>query len=167
MKILCPYVNLNPATEWVLQTEHFNDTLFAYVGNTEYDYFELVYRHWKIGEKFIVVEQDIIPWPGLLTQLDSCFADLCLVFAPHGPGDDLAGYSYGWGIWRFNSSLLQSHRYHLDDPKLTRKWSRIDGEVVTRLIEGNIATPHIHNPPVVHMNRNRFPLRPSRIRQTP
>jgi len=154
MKIICPYTKLNQVTEFALRTEHRYDVEFVNVSNSDYAYFNLVYKLWEEKETFVIIEHDIVPWPGALKKIYWCPRPLCIYLAPHGMGEN--SYSLGWGISKYSKKLIKDHPFHLHDSKLTREWHHLDGELVTRLIE-NGTQLHIHHPPVLHLNPNRFP----------
>lgn len=162
MKILVPYVNLHPTLNFVLSTECYDDEVICrYTGNSEESYFNLMREAWLAQKTFILIEHDLVPWPGALTQIWQCEAPFCTYPAPHGIGPDRK-YTYGLGILKFDEMLMKWFPDHLEDPSLTRKWYHLDGEVFTRLQEKNIKI-HYHYPPVLHLANHRFG--PERIKE--
>lgn len=153
MKVVCPYTELNPATEYVLNIEPQTEVKFVDVSGWEEAYFWLMYKYWKQGETFIVVEHDIVPWPGALRSLDRCEAPLCAYMAPHAPM--IEDFSYGLGLVKYGKALMDKFPDHLDNPT-TRVWYNVAYELTDRLNKAGVEY-HYHSPPVIHINSKRFP----------
>lgn len=157
MKIICPYTHLSEATEMVLKAEYFNEVRFVDVGGSDEAYFNLVHQLWKEAETFILVEHDIVPWPGAIKMIYDCEMPLCACPAPIGMFN--GNYSgMGVGIVKLGKALMQDRPEHLDDPALTKLWHKVDGETWGRLTESGIPV-HWHNPPVIHLSWQRFPIK--------
>lgn len=142
-------------TEMVLKAEHRNEVEFVDVSGSQEAYFELMYKHWKEGETFIVVEHDIVPWPGALKAIFDCQSQLCAYEAPIGTfNGEYSGM--GLGIWKLGEAVMDKYPDHLDDPSLTRLWHKVDGEMISRLIYDRHVEMHYHYPAVIHLSRQRF-----------
>jgi hypothetical protein len=109
-------------------------------------YGRLLAALWTTGEGFILVEHDIVPWPGALARLATCSASFCAYRYPLGgsTGCEL-------GCVRFGTDLLRSH------PDLPIAWSGVTWQYLdTRLFKALRAcghdTPHVHEPAVAHLN---------------
>ena len=101
---------------------------------------------WRRGKGFILVEDDIAPWPGAIKSLDVCPEPWC-------------GFQYLWcgslisgtiGCMKVSARLTQDH------PDLWREWAGkpwqfLDGSVfqsIKKITESYYF--HIHGPPVAH-----------------
>lgn len=110
--------------------------------DADYAYDKLFRNLWAQGEPFILVEHDILPWPGALVDLWKCecawgafqyfiFGELrsqlgCVKFDPT----------------RLGACPLSDELVH---------WSRLDWSVITGLVNRG-QTGHLHGPPVTHLN---------------
>lgn len=115
-------------------------------------YFDLLERCWRAGEGFILVEHDIVPWPGAIQQLANCHYGWCT----------LPYYcSVGWirdglGCTKFSAGLLAAYPEFLHEPfpaccSHTRYYCGLDRLVAHRMAEHGIH-PHVHQPGVVNLN---------------
>src|SRR6184192_307902 len=105
MKIVCPYTQLSEATEMVLKAEHFNEARFIDVSGSDESYFDLVYQLWKEVETFVLVEHDIVPWPGAIRVIHDCEMPLCACPTPIGMfNGEYSGM--GVGIVKLGKALM-------------------------------------------------------------
>lgn len=116
--------------------ERLNDTIAS-----DYAYDRLLRRLWAEGEPFILVEHDILPWPGALLEMWECERAWCAF--PY--------YIFGemrtqLGCTKFDPAKLGA--CPLPDEPI--HWSRLDWAVITGLIERE--TGHLHGPAVTHLN---------------
>ena len=120
------------------------------------DYHDLIERLWGEGSTFIVVESDIVPWYGALRQLWLCERDWCAF--PYSMG--AAGHHWALGCTKFSSRLIRRTPDALrlageidDDGKpVKRHWIRLDTRLLRILRDVYREEPHIHQPPVGHLN---------------
>lgn len=115
-------------------------------------YYELMCEMWKRRETFVVVEHDIIVWPGALTELENCSEPWCT----------LPYYcSVGWiidglGCTKFGSDLLGRHSEFLQEPfprccQHTKYYCGLDRLIAHRFEELGMR-PHVHSPGVSNLN---------------
>ncbi len=106
-------------------------------------------EQWHGGHGFIVVEEDVIPWPGALRQLDACEHEWCCFLFPNGmvTWDPLSGFCDGLGCMKFATALVS--RVPASVEWQNRGWDALDGAVHATLIEAG-AVLHVHEPPVAH-----------------
>ena len=97
---------------------------------------------WAEGESFIIVEHDILPWPGATQQLWGCPEPWCGF--PYMVKGSLNAYL---GCVKFDPSRLGE--CPLPDEALL--WSKLDMQIITRLSERGFHG-HLHEPAVVHLN---------------
>ena len=94
---------------------------------------------WDAGAPFVIVEHDIIPWPGAIRALLDCPEPRCTHRYPLHRGN--VALSFGIG------------KYIPEGPApehwATTRWDALDGQVVPVLNE-RLGPPHVHEPPVAH-----------------
>jgi hypothetical protein len=149
MKVLCPYVDLQYATEVTLRTEEAN-TEFVYTGHNETAYYEMAKKAWSEKETFIIVEHDVVIWPGALRALWDCEKSLCVYYAPGPVG------VVGLGCVKYGSELMLRLPDHLNNVLAENKsWRVLDREMTYRLFDHGISF-HTHEPMISHINPGRY-----------
>ncbi len=149
MKVYIPYTQLNPATAYVVQAlpsyelVKVDDSPTAYV-----EYFQ---SRWDIGEDFITMEHDIVPWPGAIDQIGECKAPWC-VFAYY-PEQKAIEMSF-LGLVKISSVLIRAipdvWRDMGTTGNLDRLWMLCDQQLFFYATRHGI-WPHQHFPPVVNV----------------
>lgn len=149
MKVLCPYQNLQYATEITLRTEE-SDTKFVYTGHDETAYYKMARDAWAEKETFIIVEHDVVIWPGALRALWNCDKPLCVYYAPGPVG------VVGLGCVKFGRDLMLDFPDHLNEiiPDW-QSWRTLDREMTYRLIDKGYSF-HVHEPMIGHINPARY-----------
>lgn len=149
MNIVCPYTNLQRATEFALRVEEPN-TRFCYTGAKDTDYYDLVKELWAARATVIIVEHDIVPWPGALKEMWDCPFQFCAFQAPSGPR------SKGLGCLKYGKELMESFPDHINNIEFDRRsWRILDGGLTWNLLNHGVS-PHYHSPMVGHHNPDRF-----------
>ncbi len=108
-----------------------------------YAYHRLIHSLWAEGKPFILVEHDILPWPGALEQLWECECAWG-AFRYHVLGN-LAAYL---GCVKFDPLKLGPCPL----PEEPMPWTKLDLHIVKTLTSRG-ERGHVHNPPVCHLNR--------------
>lgn len=107
------------------------------------DYGRLFYRLWQAGEPFVLIEWDVVPWPGAVEKLLACPKPWCVheyhlqpyhlahsfgaaKYAPVGPPDE---------VW--NEVV----------------WWQLDGYAIPTVIERLGKPPCMHRPAFPHCRR--------------
>jgi hypothetical protein len=116
-------------------------------------YARMFTEQWQSRRGFILVEHDIVPWPGALQQLDACEEELCTFEYPVGAG----GWGRSLGCTKFAESLVERVPY--DVTWQNRAWDELDGGVFATL-QGE-AVMHVHTPPVAHAKARTLTMRQS------
>lgn len=122
---------------------------------TDYSYWETLQQQWKREEKFIIVEHDVVPFPGALQSLWDCSHNYCGF--PYRLRS-CSGVSTALGCTKFSAELQKSYPGLLDDiakEEGTRfvnrcaptHWSSLDGSIKI-LLNQHI---HGHFPAVTHL----------------
>ena len=117
------------------------------------EYGNFLAENWQ-GE-VIVVEHDVVPWPGAISKLSGCTKDWCVheyTFTRAG-AEDAPRPRLGWalGCLRVNQRIVD--RY----PDLPRRWEGtpwqgMDSRLTAALQKATgQRVPHIHRPPFAHL----------------
>src|SRR5258708_29468904 len=139
------------------------------IGRSSTAYWRLFCDLWSEGERFMIVEQDVVPTDEQLGRLEFCPYDWCVF--PHWCG---GSYAYGLGCVRFSAGLMRRHpdameRIAQNDQLGVEPgyWPRMDSFVAMALSTAG-ARQHHHHPPVVHLHEYELPPTPWRkyLRQT-
>jgi hypothetical protein len=163
MRVVCPYTRLEPATRVALGYEAVDAEFIAlrpadcsnetHVQGDCDDYFRLLTQLWAGGQGFVVVEHDIVPWPGSIRGLLECDQPLCL-----HRYQIAGGMGYGLGCSKFSAQLT---RDYWDLPQVLERerggswsgrWCHLDGEFVARLRDRMQVPLHFHEPAVTHLH---------------
>lgn len=107
-----------------------------------YSYDQLFRRLWSQQKPFILVEHDIVPWPGALKELWTCPEPWCGF--PYFVFGELRSYL---GCTKFDPSRLGDCPL----PDDLESWQTMD-KTVEKLLMKRQLTGHIHNPAVTHLN---------------
>jgi len=117
---------------------------------TDYHHYgRLLTELWQSRQGFILVEHDVVPWPGAITDLRSCSHELCLFEYPNGIIHDepRSGWTASLGCVKFSDSLVR--RVPCDGEWQNRGWDELDGAVFATL-QGEVEA-HVHHPAVAHV----------------
>jgi hypothetical protein len=113
-------------------------------------YARLFTELWQAGEGFILVEHDVVPWPGAIAQLEACEHECCAFEYPSG-----GSWCRSLGCTKFSTSLVRRIPYDVEWQN--RAWDELDGAVFATL-QGEVEM-HIHQPPVAHVKARTLILR--------
>lgn len=102
---------------------------------TETAYAELIN---ELPRPFILVEHDIVPWPGAIAMLILCDREYCAYPYPLGPGHDMTA----------SLGCVKLPEWLPEIPPST-PWYEVDIAVTDALAP---AAPHLHSPPVGHVH---------------
>lgn len=109
-------------------------------------YGRLLARLWRQGDGFVLVEHDIVPWPGAVSALSSCPEPYC------GHRYQIAGRLGGTlGCVRFSSALIAEHP-DLPSRWAGTHWSNLDIKLTSGLWDVGVREYHLHEPPVAHLH---------------
>lgn len=109
---------------------------------------------WEFGLDLVVVEQDIVPAPGMIQGLLACPQPWCGHAYHVGEGR----YAYGLGLCKFNSLLIAERptAAMLAMRDMNGKFNRIEWPSVNEAIERQVSrfgfTIHLHEPVVEHLH---------------
>lgn len=127
------------------------EVAYHYLGADD-AYYVLLRGLWHAGGGFVIVEHDIVVWPGAVQQLEDCPEPWC-VFPYYS--------SVGWardalGCTKFSSGLLQRYPDVLEPPfpdccQHTTYWCGLD-RLISHRLRSHGLEPHEHSPAVVNLN---------------
>ena len=157
MKVVMPFTNRNESVIDALRSDDIDPILHPI--HTDTGYWELLAKMWSEQETFVIIEHDIIPWPGAIRAMIACHHGWCAHAYKIG-----GYYSPGLGCTKFSAEIMKAHPTALElagdhlcpyfsSPGDPRYWSGLDarlGLVLSAL--AGIGWPHRHEPPVVHLN---------------
>ena len=155
MRVVCPYVGDGPHAQTC------SDLEAAWRGNVEYRdvsasataYGELIMELWRGKETFVVVEQDMSFEAKQLWSLAACPSSYCA-----GVYEWSTNLGPALGFVKLGYELLKD----VPAPNLARvAWNQVDIAVMrAHLGVQHRRQPHLHLPPVRHLNPDKSPLRP-------
>jgi hypothetical protein len=149
MKCVVPYRTLHPVTQMVLSVEPFP---IRYVHLPEEDsYRQLMQQLWREGETVVIVEHDIVPWPGAIEELYGCMGQWC-AFSYRLFGG--LGIFHGLGCCKISSPLMKKLPNLWDEPT---KWDVLDQKLYFAAREVGQEVHH-HRPAVVHLNPREYQM---------
>lgn len=137
MNVWIATTDLDCPAAWALATE--GVAYGATLNLDPFDYGSHFSDLWNEGKPFIVVEHDIVPWPGALKELWECDQPWCGYPFPQ-PDHNLAN---GFGVAKYRP------RGSAPEEWPETEWRYLDGAVVPVLHE-RIGRIHLHGPPVAH-----------------
>ena len=109
-----------------------------------FGYWQLLTDLWSKSESFILLEHDVIPWPGSIQLLNDCPEGWCVHEYPYGEPSQLI---WALGACKFSAEFIA--RYEVSVPQL--RWEQLDhfprGILFKHLVKGS---PHIHEPAFAH-----------------
>lgn len=157
-----PYSRLAEATEVFLHTyrcvpDGMNVVRINVAGNV-WGYVDYLDKAWALGDSFINMEHDIVPWPGAIQSLLHCRNEWCFF----GYLPDLDFISSGasvFGLTKFESSFIarcpdvwQCWRDECIQTKREKPWLGVDVHMGRYAREHGLWPPHQHFPSVLNAN---------------
>lgn len=107
-----------------------------------YGYGRLLDRLWADGETFVLLEHDVVPWPGAVDALLACDEPWCVHEYP------FAANAVRWAL----GCVKVAERLLRGDPVFRGvMWNQLDAAVVRELLLACPEGPHVHSPPFAHI----------------
>ena len=150
MKVVVAYCQLHPETERAIFSalEAGDVVIWADTSYSDTAYFDLLSRHWAMGQTFVVLEQDKVPDDGALRELYECPEPWCTYPVPmahNGEPCDFVSLS----CTKFGSELMDRFPNLMERVGLMemgfglKHWNRLDMAMAGQ-IAGRGVTPHWH-----------------------
>lgn len=106
------------------------------------DYGRMFAELWNEGQKFVVVEHDIVPSPGAVEALLDCPEKHCTHQYPLNQGQ----LAISFGIGKYDPAGTAPAEW------ASTPWRMLDGAVLPE-VRKRLGVPHVHEPPVAHVRR--------------
>ena len=144
MNIVCPHRGYNVGVRQVLEKLYHLHVDYKYMEHVD-SYWGLMRGLWEEGETFIVIEHDVLPWPGAIQELQNCSEDWCSFTYEMKNG---YGIYHAFGCTKFGKGLIEA----LPDAWMQiedHNWNRLDSQFCKLALMAGLV-PHPHRPPVIH-----------------
>jgi len=113
-------------------------------------YWKMLRDAWSDGREFMVVEHDVMVWPGSVAFLFSCDMDWCVLpTLCHG-----RMYTTSLGAMRFGATMIQRNPGLWD--RISSEWMYLDAHLSEEM-GWPFITPHAHYPAAAHLNESQWP----------
>lgn len=145
MNVVVPYVTLPPLLPRLLQSYGIKPRLVN-VGGDNQAYWALLRSLWEATETSVVVEHDILPWPGAIEELLACPAEWCA----NSYNQRGIGIYHSFGCVKFSRELMVRTSGIWDEVQ-NRHWASLDSQFEFLTYQRGIR-PHHHRPPVIHLH---------------
>ena|SRR5687767_14058969 len=157
MRIIVAAVRENCPAHLALTMEGVEHEVVMCEGDLGYG--EQLARLWHEGKGFVLVEHDIVPWPGAMKQIVDCDFQWCSYPYPLNErnGDPLGHLGKALGVMKFGDRILQRFP-DLPDVWAGVPWWNLDGHLEPELRNRHMVTIHQHMPPVAHVKIPAVPM---------
>lgn len=142
-RVIVPYIEIHPLVKLVLDKE---GAEYIKMQDKE-SYWKLLCDIWARGEDVVIVEHDIIPWPGAIDELLGCPAEWCTFTYEMKQG---FGVHHAFGCAKLGSGLMSELPSVWQDVHTTY-WRTLDSQLC-EYAQRNRIIPHPHRPAVTHLH---------------
>ena len=148
MNLVVPYTSLNPLVPKVLRDYGFTPW-FVHLPEVD-SYWNLLRNLWEMQEDVVIVEHDVIPWPGALEELVACAKPWCSFsyLRQITPEKRAVGDYFGFGCVKFARELMEQLPNAFEQ-MVDHHWSKLDTQFEWFTYQNSVR-PHHHRPAVVH-----------------
>jgi hypothetical protein len=130
MKVVVCYTNLEAATRLALVSDGIDPILLETLG--QYGYWSTLAGLWDQGEGFVLIEGDIVVWPGAVQEMIDHPGDWAA--RPYWINGELRP---AFGCIKFTDELIARHpTLFFDLPEMRREWWAMDMGVYEALEAG-------------------------------
>jgi hypothetical protein len=145
VRVIVPFAGeLNPVVRDVLEDQAIVD--FRRL-TSDFDYHNLLRSIWIIREPVILIEHDVLPWPGALAELAQCSCAWgANSYKLHGG----IGIYHGFGCTKLTPELMAAVPDIWECDPI--HWSLLDQRLWFAAREKGYE-PHPHRPPVIHLSK--------------
>jgi hypothetical protein len=106
----------------------------------ELDYGRALTDHWR--DELIVVEHDVVPWPGAMQAISGCAHDWCVYGYPFAPRK----IGHALGCRRVSARVIEQR------PDLPKRWAGVAWNQLDAAVYKALGgMPHFHYPPLAHV----------------
>lgn len=149
-----PYTRLPEATQCFLASPRCNPvrTVMVDVSGDDNAYYRHMKRVWEVGEDFINMEHDIVPWPGAIDELLDCQRPWCFFgFQDRLPDLVRDADTAMFGLVRFRASIMRELPSIWKTPEPLH-WRQLDLHFFEHAFRRHAVAPHQHWPSVLNAN---------------
>jgi hypothetical protein len=150
MKVIIPFTKLNKLQDKLLRQYRLKPVYTPMI--QEYDYFNLLSRLWWEREPFVLLEHDILPWPGAIEELEACPRPWCS-FSYHTKSTQWKSEGYGvfqtFGCCKFAPAIMDKVP-DIFSKFASTSWNHLDAQFGHFMQEAGYL-PHPHRPWVIHL----------------
>lgn len=145
MTVVVPFTGeLHPVVRDVM-SEQIPDVQFCPIEG-DHGYQLLLRRLWRQRKSVVIVEHDILPWPGAIPELWQCSCRWgAYSYQLHGG----IGIYHGFGCAKLTGELMEIVP-NIWEGELAH-WSQLD-QMLWFAARAKGHEPHPHRPPVIHLN---------------
>jgi hypothetical protein len=142
--IVVPYTKPHDLLKTLLRRYGFSPSYIDVSEDAE-AYWRLLKRLWQDNKSFVLIEHDILPWPGAIEELRQCPGSWC-AYSYDQCG---IGLYHSFGCTKFSAGLIEE----LPDiwTRMNRHWSQLDQQFEWLAFQAGIR-PHHHRPAVIHLH---------------
>jgi hypothetical protein len=142
-RVVVPYTEIHPLVKKVLDKEK-----PEYIAMTDVEsYWRLLCDIWAGQDDVVMIEHDIIPWPGAIDELWRCPSAWCTYTYEMREG---FGIHHAFGCVKLGTKLFEE----LPDVwknVATTSWRHLDAQLCD-YAQRHAIIPHPHRPPVIHLH---------------
>jgi hypothetical protein len=143
-RVICPFTSVRPVVKQVLSSYGLHVEYVDLTGDDD-AYRKLLQRLWNEARTVVIVEHDILPWPGAVEELYSCSCAWgAYTYKLHGG----YGIFHGLGCAKLSTELMKATPGIWDEPI---QWNLLDQILLFTAREQGLE-PHHHRPAVIHLN---------------
>jgi len=148
-KVIVPYTRDISLLRAVMRDEG-HDVWFIRMRG-EHDYWQLLRDVWAAQKTVVVIEHDILVWPGAIDELLACPCMWCSNSYRIQLHDGRAGVGlhHALGCTKLSADLMRLIPDAFDAMP-SRHWQRLDAQLCRAAYEV-CQCPHPHRPPVIHL----------------
>ena len=143
-RVIVPHTRLHPTVQQVLGKR--DDVVFISLGTDE-AYWHLLSRLWRERQTVVIVEHDVLPWPGAIEELIACPGLWCSCSYHINGG---IGIHHAFGCTKISAEFM-SLLPDVWQQVASRHWSRLDEQLCTAALFHAGQVPHPHRPACNHL----------------
>ena len=144
VKIVVPYTHVHPLVERKLYDYGFDPEFVPMID--EFSYWRLLRQIWREREPVVIVEHDVLPWPGAIEEMCACPAHWCSFTYEINGG---YGIHHAFGCTKITAALMEATPKVWDEVA-DREWHALDAQLCYAALKAG-QIPHPHRPAVIHL----------------
>lgn len=144
-RVVVPYVGiLHPIVKRVIEHCAYKPEFIEM--RDDDNYWRLFCELWENRRTVLIIERDILPWPGACQEIINCPYHWCSNTYKMRGG---YGIHHGFGFTKFGSKFMDKYPDIWTQVETT-KWNTLDAQLC-ELVKREGETPHPHRPSVTHL----------------